>query len=344
MFDKIVIVTRQTRLEETIRKFNTKGQAKFYITNRGQSFEDYELEYDNYARAKEAVVQSFEPGVKFHLIDRSYLPNYMFGPNDLVLTLGQDGLVVNTAKYLNGQPIFAVNPDPARFDGVLMPFQTDQLSKNLGKVLNQSYDLHKITMAEVKLGDNQSLYAFNDFFIGPKSQSSARYTINFNKNSERQISSGIIVSTPAGSTGWFSSVFNMANGINAYSNSEIKCELRDIAWEERILLFAVREPFASKWSGASLVAGTIQEGMELVLESHMPENGVIFSDGMESDYLDFSSGTTAKIQLAQKTTNLIASFDKIKPIQDLEEMETSEKKTNTNKMKEKIDLNTKSKR
>lgn len=308
MFDKIVIVTRQTRLEETIRRFNTKGQAKFYITNRGQSFEDYELEYDNYSRAKDAVIQAIEPGVKFHLIDRSYLPNYMFGPNDLILTLGQDGLVVNTAKYLNGQPIFAVNPDPSRFDGVLMPFQVESLSLNLEKVLNEKFSHHKITMAEVKLGDNQSLLAFNDFFIGPRTQSSARYTINFNKATERQISSGIIVSTPAGSTGWFSSVFNMTNGINAYAKSEVKCTLRNIAWEERMLLFAVREPFASKWSGASLVAGTIHEGMELILESHMPENGIIFSDGMDSDYLDFSSGTTATIQLAQKTTNLVSAF------------------------------------
>ncbi len=229
----------------------------------------------------------------------------MFGPKDLILTVGQDGLVVNTAKYLNGQPILAINPDPDRFDGVILPFQTTGLHNHLTKIFNEDFKFNKITMAEVKLGDNQSLMAFNDFFIGPKTQSSARYTINFNSKSERQISSGIIISTPAGSTGWFSSIFNMANGINTYSNSQIKCTLRPIGWEEKMLLFAVREPFASKWSGVNLVAGTILDGMELVLESHMPENGVIFSDGMENDFLDFSSGTTAKFRIAEKTTNLI---------------------------------------
>ncbi|WCL50281.1 NAD+ kinase [Leptospira sp. GIMC2001] len=310
MFDKIVIVTRSTRLEESIRKFNTKGQAKFYVTNRGQSFEDYELEYDNYSKAKEQVIRAIDPGIKYHLIDRSYLTNYVFGPNDLVLTLGQDGLVVNTAKYLTGQPIFAVNPDPARFDGVLLPFTTDDIQTNLSRVFEAQPSFHDITMAQVQLGDNQKLYAFNDFFIGPKSQSSARYTIHYRSESERQISSGIIVSTPAGSTGWFSSVFNMANGMNRFANSEIQLTLTQMSWSDKRLLFAVREPFMSQWSKADIVAGTVDSGEELVLESHMPENGVIFSDGMETDFLEFTTGTTAKIKLADKITKLIAASQK----------------------------------
>lgn len=306
MFDKIVIVTRQTRLEESVRRFNTKGQAKFYITNRGQSFEDYELEYDNYQRARDKAIQSIEPGVKYHVIDRSYLPNYLFAKSDLVLTLGQDGLVVNTAKYLDGQPILAVNPDPDRFDGILMPFRADgNLRDHLTESLAGKSPVSKVSMGKLSLGDNQTLYAFNDFFIGPKTQSSARYTLNFNMQSERQISSGIIVSTPIGATGWFSSVFHMANGINRYANSNVDLQWRKQDWEDRKLFFAVREPFASKWSGVSLVAGTIGEGMNLVLESHMPENGFIFSDGMDKDFLEFASGTTAKISIAEKTTNLV---------------------------------------
>lgn len=307
--DKIVIVTRQTRLEDSIRRFNTKGQAKFYIENRGQSFEDYELEYNNYSQAKELLIQSIEPGMKYHVIDRSFLPNYMFGPNDFVLTLGQDGLVVNTAKYLKGQSIFALNPDPDRFDGILLPFQLDNLRKDLSHALEGSYPIRSISMGEVRLGDGQSLLAFNDFFIGPRTQSSARYTLSYDGMSERQISSGIIVSTPAGSTGWFSSIFNMANGINRFSELESSADLQSLEWEERILLFAVREPFASKWSGVEIVAGSLGEGKELILESHMPENGVIFSDGMETDYLEFLSGTTARICLAEKTTNLITRPD-----------------------------------
>jgi NAD kinase len=319
MYDKVVIVTRLTRLEESIRKFNTREQAKFYITNRGQSFQDYELEYDNYSRVKDLILKSIEPGVKFHVIDRSYLPNYLFAKSDLVLTLGQDGLVVNTAKYLNEQPIFAVNPDPDRFDGVLLPFTAQHPIRSLlNESLEGKFQFHEISMGKVTLSDNQSLYAFNDFFIGPKTQSSARYTIKIGELSERQISSGIIVSTPAGSTGWFSSLFHMANGIHSFSQSQSQSNQKSQTqeerqpilmpaknWSDRNLFFAVREPFLSQWSGVDLVAGTISEGRELILESHMPENGFIFSDGMDKDFLDFSSGTTARIGLADKKTFLI---------------------------------------
>jgi hypothetical protein len=41
------------------------------------------------------------------------------------------------------------------------------------------------------------------------------------------------------------------------------------------------------------------------LISQMPENGVIFSDGIESDYLEFNSGTLAEIGIAEKKGQLV---------------------------------------
>ncbi|PJZ78289.1 NAD(+)/NADH kinase [Leptospira neocaledonica] len=307
-FDRVVIVTRQTRLEESIKRFNTKAQASFFVTKRGQSFQDYELEDDNYHQARDLVIRSLDPGVKFHVMDRSFLPNYLFGKNDLVITLGQDGLVVNTAKYLNGQPILAFNPDPDRFDGVLLPFLTNQAPDIMKSVFSEKIKTQKISMAEVSLTDGQKLFAFNDFFIGPKTQSTARYTIKYKGKEERQISSGIIVSTPAGSTGWMSSLFNMSSGLAKFSNKQSVPLPSRIPWEEKKLLFAVREPFRSKWSGTDLIAGILHEKEKILIESHMPENGTIFSDGMESDFLEFNSGATAQIQLAEKTTELIVKL------------------------------------
>ena len=44
-----------------------------------------------------------------------------------------------------------------------------------------------------------------------------------------------------------------------------------------------------------------------MLESHMPEGGVIFSDGVEADYLQFNSGASATIGIAAKRTNLVVA-------------------------------------
>lgn len=41
---------------------------------------------------------------------RGDLDRFLFEPDDIVLALGQDGLVANVAKYLDGQPVIGSNP------------------------------------------------------------------------------------------------------------------------------------------------------------------------------------------------------------------------------------------
>ncbi|MBW7859344.1 MAG: NAD(+)/NADH kinase, partial [Leptonema sp. (in: Bacteria)] len=290
--DRIILIKRQTRVQELTKRFNTKAQAKFYVKSRGQSFDDYVEEDDAYSKSLETVLRSIPRGVKLLELDRIYLPNYVFAPGDLIITLGQDGLVVNAAKYLSGQNILAVNPDPNRFDGVLLPFHWQQVETALRKYLADELKVKEITMAEVSLNDGQTLLAFNDLFIGPKTHSSARYSIKFRGLHENQSSSGLIVSTPAGSTGWMSSLFNQASGIGkAWSQTPLELNPPTLDWQDRKLIFLVREPFRSQVSQAEIVSGEIKEGEELVLDSQMPETGVIFSDGMEWDYLQFNSGS-----------------------------------------------------
>jgi hypothetical protein len=79
----------------------------------------------------------------------------------------------------------------------------------------------------------------------------------------------------------------------------------ELAWEDRKLLWVVREPFVSKRSQASLVAGWLNAGDELIVESLMPEGGVIFSDGIESDFLPFTSGTIARLRVSPQRANLV---------------------------------------
>jgi len=303
--ERIILVTRETRLEESIVRFNTKSQAKFFIEKRGQSFDDYQLEYDNYQKSKDLVASSLPTDMQVQFIDRSFLANFIFTDSDLVVTIGQDGLVVNVAKYLNGQPIVAVNPDPERFDGVILPFVPTDLEGVIERVTSGRFDQKQITMGRVDLNDGQTLYAFNDFFMGASSHISARYTVSVNSSSERHSSSGMILSTPVGYTGWLSSIYNMTRGFSRYAGAAIDIENKPPGWDARELTFVTREPFRSKWSGADLVAGQIHGDESVIVESHMPESGVIFSDGMEADFLEFNSGATATFKVAEKTTNLV---------------------------------------
>lgn len=178
-------------------------------------------------------------------------------------------------------------------------------------------------MAEASTNDGQRLLAFNDLFIGPSSHSSAKYQITHGGYTENHSSSGLIVSTGAGSTGWLSSLFNMVNGINGLNQTPIMDFASEYAeateeaiisesansfalpWDTRKLVFVVREPFLSRTSQINLTAGYISENDELVLESLMSENGIIFSDGIQNDFLRFNSGTILTVGVAKEKAELV---------------------------------------
>lgn len=300
--EKIILVTRKTRLQDLVARFNTRDQARFYIEHAGGNFSDYELEDDEYRRSFDQLGRSLDLGLKLQVIDREFLPTFMFMPQDIVVTLGQDGLVANAAKYVNGQPIVAVNPSPRIFDGILLPFLASGARAAVEALVRGKAALRHITMAEVNLSDGQKLLAFNDLFLGPRTHVSARYRIVWQGKSEPQSSSGVLVSTGAGSTGWLSSVLNMAKGVTGAARYVVPAHLE---WEDPRLVFVVREPFISRHSQAQVVAGMIAPGEELVLESLMPSGGVIFSDGTEADFLKFDSGVTAMVRASAQKAHLV---------------------------------------
>jgi NAD kinase len=315
--DKLVIVTRRTALEELIERFNTRDQARFYIEHMGGRFDEYQAAHDAYYRALSSVRASLPRGVRNHWIDRSYLPTYTFGESDVVVIVGQDGLVVNAAKYLNGQAVVALNPDPLRIDGILLPFAYAEASWAIALVLGGSPCWREVTMAQATLNDGQALLAVNDLFIGQKTHTSARYRIKLGKREEDQSSSGIIVSTGAGSTGWYRSILAGAAGlVSDVSGSARMRSIQDryrFDWAARQLVFSVREPFISKTSGAEIVHGVVDERTPLVVISHMPQNGVIFSDGVEEDRMDFNSGAIATIGLAERALRLVVPQGRVRP-------------------------------
>lgn len=307
--ERVVMVTRKTQQEELIERFNTRAQARFYIQQQGESFDEYEAAHARYAGGVEALKRALPKGLKQHVIERSFLPNYLFSERDLVVTVGPDGLVVNTAKYLTTQWILAVNPDPQRVDGILIPFGVEEAGEWVSRALAGKVALRRVSMAQASLSDGQTLYAFNDLFVGPSTHLSARYRIEFDGRAENQSSSGIIVSTGAGSTGWLQAIVTGACGVAAgLAKTGSRPPAPDsyrLPWESGDLYFSVREPFTSRTSQARLVFGKIGPGQSLVLHSHMPGNGVIFSDGIECDCLHFNSGAVARIGLAERKANLV---------------------------------------
>ncbi len=302
--NKVVLVTRKTRLDELIYKYNTAEQARFYIEHMGADFSDYLQEDRIYREAVADVISIAEKYARIQRIDREFLPNMIFGEKDIVIAIGQDGLVANVMKYLDGQPLIGVNPDPMRWDGILLPFEVGQLGPVLLKAIAGNFEAKQITMAQAGTQDGQLMLAVNDLFIGQKTHVSARYDITWNRKTEHQSSSGIIVSTGLGSTGWYKSVITQAAGIAREFGGRNFADRRH-EWDDDKLLFVVREPFPSRSTQTGIVYGKLGGTDSFKILSKMSGGGVVFSDGIESDAIEFNAGTEVTVRVAPKKGVLV---------------------------------------
>ncbi len=152
---RAVFVTRDTDYELLLARHATREQVRFFLETRGQDLADVEARharfYDTLKQARAAV----PPDWRSTAIRRGDLDRFLFAADDVVVAVGQDGLVANVAKYLDGQPVLGVNPDPSLYDGILVPLRADRLGKLLPAAAHGDTALEHRTMVEAQLDDGQ---------------------------------------------------------------------------------------------------------------------------------------------------------------------------------------------
>jgi NAD kinase len=291
---RVVVVTRPTEYENLIARHGTREQARFVLTTYGDSIEAVERRHRDVVRAVAEVSRSIPSKWRHARVARDDLNRFVFEPSDIVVAVGQDGLVANAAKYLFGQHVIGINPDPASYDGVLVPHPAERAGKLLYAVAAGRSEIESRTMVEASTADGQRLVALNEIFAGHRSHQSARYRIRCGDRSERQSSSGIIVATGTGSTGWARSI-----------SRERRAPIDLPGPSTPRLAFFVREAFPSVATGTSMTEGSIERGQAIELVSEMNDGGVLFGDGIEDDRVDFSFGMAARIAIAERRLNLV---------------------------------------
>lgn len=114
---RVVLVHRTTEYEELVARHGTHGQAAFFLSSRGRDIAEVA---ERHRRAREAlaeVVSAVPLTWRQARVERGDLDRFLFAPEDVVVVVGQDGLVANVAKYLTGQPVVGIDTDPGRNPG-----------------------------------------------------------------------------------------------------------------------------------------------------------------------------------------------------------------------------------
>ncbi|MDR3303519.1 MAG: sugar kinase, partial [Treponema sp.] len=153
--NRIVIITRETRLSQVLETQNTMSQARFYLNRLGADFGEYEAEHTRYKDAVRETRRNLDELSTVQILERKYLSNFIFAPSDIVVVIGQDGLVVNTLKYLDTQAVIGVNPDPSRWDGVLLPFTTADAATIAEETITGKRKFRDVTMAKARVQNGQ---------------------------------------------------------------------------------------------------------------------------------------------------------------------------------------------
>jgi hypothetical protein len=290
-----VLVTRPTDYERLVARHGTSAQAAFFLGTRGQAIEPVEERHHAFERALRTTLNAIPASWRRSRVDRSDLDRFLFGPDDIVVALGQDGLIANVAKYLSGQPVVGLNPARDLCEGILVRHSPEAAPELLRLAAAGRGMYEERTMVEAELDDGQRLVALNEVFVGHRTHQSARYRLVSEERAERHSSSGVITATGTGATGWTRSIHReRASGIELPAPTSGD------------LVFFVREAWPSIATGTSLTEGTVPEGSRVEIVSEMDDDGVIFGDGIESDRIEFSWGRRVTLRAAATRLRLLA--------------------------------------
>ena len=291
---RAVIVSRPTDFEALLVRHGTRAQAAFFLKTQGQSLDEVWTRHQEEELVRHQLSAAIPREWRRAQVGRSELDRFLFEPEDVILAVGQDGLVANVAKYLQGQPVVGVNPAPGRIPGVLVRHPVQAVADLLSASRAGRLSLEDRTMVEARLSDGQRLVALNEIFVGHRSHQSARYLIRYEAKEERQSSSGVLIATGTGATGWAKSVARGRAGCPKLPKPT-----------DTELVFLVREAWPSPSTFTEVVHGQISAAPFSII-SEMNDGGVCFGDGIETDYLDFGYGQVVTLGRSERPLRLAA--------------------------------------
>ncbi len=314
---RAVVVHRRTEYSELLDRHGTRGQAAFFLASRDRDLIEVEARHRIHLEARRMVSAAIPDDWRRGEVERHDLDRFVFAPDDIIICVGQDGLVANVAKYLAAQPVIGVDPEPGRNPGVLVRHRPRDVRGLLRQAVTGRVHIvrrggfspdadgmagtdgmvRQLTMVDAALDDGQRLVALNELYVGDVGHQTARYVLRApshdGQTTERQASSGLLVGTGTGSTGWCRSVWQ-----------ERRSGLGLPAPETEALAWFVREAWPSPATGTSCTEGMITGSarLELLAES---ERMVVFGDGIETDTLSLSWGQRLSVGISDRHLHLI---------------------------------------
>ncbi|HLC60570.1 MAG TPA: NAD(+)/NADH kinase [Candidatus Nanoarchaeia archaeon] len=227
--------------------------------------------------------------IDYNLADRDKLKHEQFSNRDLIIAVGGDGTFLRAAQFVASQPMFGVNADVGSKEGFFMSSDKNNFELILKKILQNKIYIKKFPRLEAFINNKKiETLALNELFIGPKkAYHAAKYILESGGKKERQKSSGVLVTTPAGSYAWAKA-----------------CGIKTMHLDSKNFQFVVREPYEGKvFRNYKLKNGILKPNQNIKILSEMLD-GIIVADSVGMEH-SFKNGSKAAVKLSKNGLNVV---------------------------------------
>ncbi|MFT4297906.1 MAG: hypothetical protein ACMXX5_01820 [Candidatus Woesearchaeota archaeon] len=219
--------------------------------------------------------------LKYKKILRDKAAPQDFKNKSFVIIVAGDGTTLRTCQKIKNEClILTVNSSPLTTEGFLTRAKIDNFHKKFSNIIKGNFKIEKIPKLKVKV-NNKILpkRAINEVLISTKSP---YHTFIYDLNENIEKSTGILVSTPIGSTGWAKS----AGGKVMKPNS-------------KKMQFVIREPYNGRIYKVKKKYGIVDS---FKVKAISP--GIIVFDSVENEF-HFKKEDIIEVIYSKETLNFI---------------------------------------
>lgn len=283
---EIVVVAKESKYEYEQRKFGlTNAQLAEKYKSEHANLKAILTSHDVQLTSRKKILSLF-PSAKLMMMSNLHASISA----DLVISLGGDNSFTYTSHFVVDTPIAGINSDPSRSTGALCGWNDIFAFADMWKKM--AYKKEAWIRLNAIIDGKQITPATCEYFLGEKLRKDmSRHILVYRGREYEQKSSGVLIVTGAGSTGWYDTAgrYHFPKG-NRFAKTEKKAR------------FLITEPFRYE-KEKDLYAGELLPGEEVILYSLNDGQGYATADCW--DEYDFSRGKKASIRISDSPLHVV---------------------------------------
>ena len=208
--------------------------------------------------------------INYEISVREKLNSDLFKNKDLIVVIGGDGTFLIASHYIRDKTLFfGVNSDPEYKEGFFMSATKADFEQKFKKILKSKFKIRKLHRLEAYIGSKKiPELALNEFYVAAAvPYHTARYYFSARGKRERQKSSGILVSTAAGSYAWMKS----AGG-------------KTLPLDSDRFQYLIREPYCGRTAAKCTLINDVLNKNEKVSIEFENADGLIIADSTGKEH------------------------------------------------------------